>query len=76
MNEFSSAGLLALFGERVREFREAAKMTRPDLSKRCGLTVNELTEIERAQTDPPLLTMIAIARAIGCSVADLVEIDD
>jgi len=73
MNELTSIGLLKAFGSRIRAYRESARMTLLDFSCRCGISADELLEIEAARFDPPLITMIAIARTIGCSVAELVD---
>lgn len=58
-------------GERVREAREAAKMTQGELGERIGLTRASVTNIEKARQNVQLHTLYAIARALQVPVVAL-----
>ncbi|MFN0131214.1 MAG: helix-turn-helix domain-containing protein [Phycisphaerales bacterium] len=56
--------------KRVREAREAAKLTQEQLSERSGLPQSHISRIENAKLSPSRLTIEKIANALGKSVAD------
>ncbi len=63
--------LYARVGQRVREAREAAKMTQGELGERIGLTRASVTNIETARQNVQLHTLYAIADALQVGVNGL-----
>lgn len=57
---------------RIKETRESKGMTRYELAKRTGLWYVSLVKIENNKTDIKLSSIIKIAEALECSIADLV----
>jgi len=54
----------ARVGERVRKVREKRGLTLTDISQRTGIAESSLEEIETGNTDPPLGTVIKLAKAL------------
>jgi transcriptional regulator with XRE-family HTH domain len=59
------------FGQEIRRRREAAGLTLEALAERAGLTPNYIGGIEMGRRDPSLSTVLAIARGLRISPADL-----
>jgi transcriptional regulator with XRE-family HTH domain len=58
-----------LIGRRVKDLREAAKMTQQDLAVKAGLNAGVLASIEQGKTnDPRASTLRALAKALGVSI--------
>jgi transcriptional regulator with XRE-family HTH domain len=64
------------FAQEVRRRRMALGWTLNQLAEACGVSANYLGSLESGQRDPHLSTIDAIARALGCSAADLVPPPD
>jgi transcriptional regulator with XRE-family HTH domain len=61
-----------VIGKRLRQLRDAAKLTQRELSIRAGITTNAISELERGvATNPEYQTLQALARALDVSVAEL-----
>ena len=58
-------------GNRVRQFREAAGMTQERLAGIAGIGRVTLVRIEKGEQSPRYETMVALAKAMGRPVADL-----
>jgi len=54
----------ALVGERVRSVREKKGLSLTDISQRTGISESILEEIEKGTMDPPLGTVIKLAKAL------------
>jgi transcriptional regulator with XRE-family HTH domain len=54
----------ALVGERVRMVRKKRGLSLTDISQRTGITESALEEIESGDTEPPLGTVIKLAKAL------------
>jgi transcriptional regulator with XRE-family HTH domain len=63
-----------VFGKRLREMREARGETLRSLADASGLTHPYIAEIESGRKVPSLTTMIRLALALHCNVADLVDV--
>lgn len=61
------------FGARVRELRQARRWSLEALSRASGVSRSMLSEIERGEASPTLALALAIARALGTPLGDLVE---
>ena len=57
---------------RIRERREAAGLTQAELATRAVIGRVTLTRIERGEHSPRTETLMAIARALGVDVEDLI----
>ena len=56
---------------KLKETREKALMTQPDLSDKTGLTVATISRIERGHRRPHFVTQRRLARALKVSVEEL-----
>ena len=59
-------------GTRIRERREMAGWTEVELSSRAGIGRLTLVRIEKGEHSPRTETLMAIARALGAEVEDLI----
>ncbi len=61
-------------GKRIRELREERGLTQREVARRAGLTPSGVGFIEHGQTRKPSVeTVMAIARALGVPVEELLE---
>jgi transcriptional regulator with XRE-family HTH domain len=63
-----------IFGMKLRQFREAAKLSLTDLSARTGLSTSYLTEIEHGKKYPKTEKIARLADVLGRNYDDLVSI--
>jgi transcriptional regulator with XRE-family HTH domain len=66
---------LRKLGERVREHRRHRGLTQEALAEALDLSVAYVSLIERGGRNPPYTTVVAIARALGVSMARMVNDD-
>jgi transcriptional regulator with XRE-family HTH domain len=59
------------FGRRVRAYRLAAGFSQAEVGRRARMLEKTVGRIERGETNPCLDTIVLIADALGCKVADL-----
>ena len=59
------------FGETLRAARRDAGLTQAALAVRAGLSQQYVARIEAGQINPTLVTIAAIARALGTDMGDL-----
>jgi transcriptional regulator with XRE-family HTH domain len=57
------------FGARLRELREAAGLTQLGLAQKAGLHREAVGQLERGTRHPAWETVLALAEALGVSVA-------
>ncbi len=62
---------LEQLGRRVRALREAQRLTQEEFAKRCDISVSFASLLERGERSPSYETLLAIAEALGVSVAEL-----
>jgi transcriptional regulator with XRE-family HTH domain len=67
--------LLQRFGARVREVREARRVTQQHLSEMLSMRASSVSQIETGDLSPTLTTVAAIARAMGVRPAELLDFD-
>ena len=61
-------------GTRLRELREMSGKTQRQLAIEASITEGQLANIELGKTENPRIdTVIALARAVGCDVGDLID---
>lgn len=70
--EATAAG--KVFGARLRELRKKRHMTQVQLAESTGVPQNHISSMERGTIQPTLGTMIRLAVALDCKVADLVSV--
>lgn len=66
-------GISLALGQRVRWFREKQGKSQEELAASCGLHRTYVGGIERGERNPTVKNIAAIARALGISLAELVE---
>ncbi len=59
--------------KRIRAHRKAAGLTQEAVAEQCGLQVETISRVESGRTTPSLETLLALAEALGCGVADFVD---
>lgn len=67
---------VATFGRVVRRARRDRDMSQEALADAAGLGAKHLSEIERANRDPRLTTVLKLARALDLSAGELLSLYD
>lgn len=67
--------ILMAFATNVRNRRYALSLTQEELAEKTGFHVNYVGGIERAERNPSLTTITALAKGLGCSMKDLLPND-
>lgn len=62
---------MSAVGPKIRELREAAKLTQEDLAHEAGISTSTLSRIERGNYRPRLDTLGKLAQALKVPVAKL-----
>jgi transcriptional regulator with XRE-family HTH domain len=65
-----------IFGPHLRALRIARGLTQAELAKRADTNTMFISKLERGVTTPTIGTLVRLARALGCSVAQLVDVFD
>ncbi|HYE04112.1 MAG TPA: XRE family transcriptional regulator [Planctomycetota bacterium] len=65
--------MLKNLGDRIRLLRHRSGLRLDDVAARCGFTKSLLSKIETGAVNPPVATLVAIARAMGVTVATLID---
>lgn len=65
-----------VFGRRMKEIRQKRGLTQVELSQRSGFTQARVSELEHGSRMPNLVTILRIAAALDCKVAELMSIFD
>ena len=60
----------------VRKIRTEMKLSQLKFAMECDISLDILSQIEREKTNPRLSTLQKICAYVGCSVADLLRIED
>ena len=68
-----SSAATAEFGRRVRAQREGLRLSQIELAERAGLHFTYISDVERGQRNPSLLTALRLAAALGIDLAVLVS---
>ena len=62
-----------MLGERIKDFRMAARMTQDELAERLFVTKGYISEIETGKKSPSLQIVLSIINLLGCSPNELFE---
>ena len=75
MNENAQEFRYKDFGERVRQWRQAVQppMTQRELAEKIDVTSGFLAHVETGRTLPGVRTLVAIARALGVPLHDVLR---
>jgi transcriptional regulator with XRE-family HTH domain len=68
--------VLAAFGRRIVQLRDARSWTSAELAERCGLSADMLEQIESGTTSATFEDMRRLAGALGVSLSELVDYVD
>jgi transcriptional regulator with XRE-family HTH domain len=69
----SEASLLRALGKRIRELRKERHYSQEKLAELASIHENHVRRIEGGIANPSYLVLIRIAKALGVSVADLID---
>lgn len=67
---------ISVMAERVKAYRKSLKKTQFELSNEIGISTDELSLIERGETNPRLDTMQKIAAHMGITVSSLLKVEE
>ena len=62
--------LLRTIGEKIRATRKQQSLTLKQMSRRTGLSVSLLSQIERAESSASVSSLYKLARALDCSLTE------
>ena len=60
-------------GARIRDLRKEKDLTHADLAKKLRRSQSQISEWETGDSEPQLLNLIAIAKALDVQLTDLVS---
>lgn len=64
---------IEVLGKRLKAYRCLNKETQEEFAEHVGISMEEVSNIERCNTDPRLSTIQKIAAYMGETVSDLLE---
>jgi DNA-binding XRE family transcriptional regulator len=64
--------MMSIFGRNLRDHRMHMEMTQQELANTVGLSRGYIQKLESGHYDPSLSAMLLIAKALSCTVNDLV----
>ena len=67
--------ILSEFAGKVRSRRFLLSLTQEQLAEKVDFHVNYIGGIERAERNPSLTSLVALAKGLECSVKDLLPTD-
>ena len=62
-------------GERIKELRRDKNLSQEEFAAEIGLSRSYLSLLETARQDPSLSTLFRVAKVLGLSVSELLEVD-
>jgi transcriptional regulator with XRE-family HTH domain len=63
----------AAFGQAVKELRDEKGLTQAEVAKRMDAPATFLSDIERGIRNPSLSTLLALGKALGTPLAQIVK---
>lgn len=71
MNYYRDQEALKVFGKRLQQIRRQKGVTQAELAFRCGFGQNQITNIERGETNTSLSIIFLVARKLDIPLSDL-----
>jgi transcriptional regulator with XRE-family HTH domain len=65
-----------LLGDKIKQAREARRMTQGELSQRVGVTQSSISKLEKGTISAAVDTLRSIAQVLGLSVDELISSND
>ncbi len=65
-----------VLAQNLRRLREAKHLSQENLARHAGLTTRAYRDIEEDRYTPTISVVIRLARAIGCTLDDLLPLDE
>lgn len=62
-----------MFGEYLKQYRIEKGMTQAELAGKLSVSQNAISQYEAGKRHPPISRIAHIAKALGCSVSELVD---
>jgi transcriptional regulator with XRE-family HTH domain len=62
-------------GARLKQLRQARRLTQEQLAERAGLSYKFIGEVERGRGNPTLTTLAALSTALGVGLIDLLGVE-
>ena len=72
----TAAGPSATVGPRIRALREAMDLSLRDLAERSGVSAPMLSQVERGETSPTLVSAAKIAAGLELTLSQLLRLDE
>lgn len=69
------ADLRGQVGARVKQLRQARRLTQEQVAEHSGLSQKFVGEVERGLGNPTLTTLASLAEALGVTLVDLISVD-
>jgi len=60
-------------GKKLKQYRKARGWTQQVLARKAGFSLPYIGRLEIGEHDPPLSTLVKLAKALKVTVAELVE---
>lgn len=68
-----ASDLMHLLAKNIREKRTSLHMSQAELAERSGIGPSHISFMENARTNPTIESLEQIAKALNCSVIDLLS---
>ncbi|EOS64498.1 hypothetical protein C814_00388 [Anaerotruncus sp. G3(2012)] len=68
------AGILVQIGNNIRTIRMGQGLSLEELSGRCGIDAAPLSKLERGESNATVQTLDRVAKGLGVSLVELVDI--
>jgi transcriptional regulator with XRE-family HTH domain len=71
-----SKGILAAFGQVVKEARQAQNLSQEELAFNAGLNRNYVADIEKGRRKPSIISIFSLAKGLGLTPQVLISRTD
>jgi transcriptional regulator with XRE-family HTH domain len=58
---------------RLKQLRETRRLTQATLARKTKLSLGYVARLEQGRHDPPLSTVVRLAKVLQCKISELVE---
>ncbi|GAA3596772.1 hypothetical protein GCM10022198_20940 [Klugiella xanthotipulae] len=63
-------------GRRIRSIRKSQGLTLDDVGRRIGRAASQVSVVENGRREPPLALLGTLAEALGCTLSDLLSVEE